>query len=59
MRAYEKGEVGFIEKRFHSFIEMKRWVLCHRITEMYEDGEDLYYYLWHYEFSTLKWMEIY
>lgn len=38
---------------------MKRWVLCHRITEMNEDGEDRYYYLWTYEFSTLKWMEIY
>ena len=56
---YEKGGVGFIEKHFHSFIEMKRWVLCHRITEMGEDGDDLYYYLWNYEFSTLKWMEIY
>ena len=48
-----------IEKHFRSFIEMKRWVLCHRITEMNEDGEDRYYYLWNYDFSTLKWMEIY
>ena len=59
VRAYEKGGGNFIEKRFHSFIEMKRWVLCHRITEFDEDGGDLYYYLWNYEFSTLKWMEIY
>lgn len=59
VRASEKGGGLCIEKRFHSFIEMKRWVLCHRITEMYEDGEDLYYYLWNYEFSTLEWMEIY
>ena len=59
VRAYEKVRGEFIEKHFHSFIEMKRWVLCHRITEMDEDGEDLYYYLWNYEFSTLKWMEIY
>ena len=48
-----------IEKQFHSFIEMKRWVLCHRITEMDEDGEDRYTYYWNYEFSTLKWKEIY
>ena len=59
VRASEKGGGDFIEKRFHSFIEMKRWVLCHRITEMDDDGEDLYYYLWNYEFSTLEWNEIY
>ena len=59
VRANEKGGCKCIEKRFHSFIEMKRWVLCHRITEMDEDGEDRYIYHWNYEFSTLKWMEIY
>ena len=59
VRASKNGGGGCIEKLFHSFIEMKRWVLCHRITEMDEQGEDRYYYLWNYKFSTLKWMEIY